>query len=118
MKKSEKSGFTLIETIVALSILGIVVIYLLPAIYINHSKRNDDSNNIKNAYYAQAIIENYKSKHFTGISTELNIPDNLEYIVNVSEVERFKIIEVEIKDGENVLKTKLALPMETGIYTH
>lgn len=114
----KKLAFTLIETIVALSILGIVVIYLLPAIYINHDKKVDKSNSIKNSYYAQAIIENYKSGYFTGINTELNIPDDLEYIVNVSEVDRFKIIEVEIKDGENAFKTKLALPIEKRIYSN
>ena len=88
----KRPAFTLLEAIIALSILAIVVVYLLPAIYINHNKRNDKSNDIKNAYYAQAIMENYKSKHFTGIDTKLNIPEDLEYQVEEEVSGRFTIV--------------------------
>lgn len=114
----KRPAFTLIEAILALSILAIVVVYLLPAIYINYNKRNDKSNDIKNAYYAQAIIENYKSKYFTGIDSEVNIPEDIEYKVEVKESERFIIVEVRIIDEEDEFKTKLALPIEKWIYAN
>ncbi|WP_425538783.1 type II secretion system protein [Microaceticoccus formicicus] len=114
----KRPAFTLLEAIIALSILAIVVVYLLPAIYINHNKRNDKSNDIKNAYYAQAIMENFKSKHFTGIDTKLNIPEDLEYQVEEEVSGRFTIVEVRIIDDEKEFKTKLALPNEKGIYAN
>ncbi len=105
--KNKKSGFTLIETIIALGLLALIAMFLLPAL----SKLNENSKKFKDqakiVYALQAAIEEEKSiidspygskvKNINGYDISIyrqSYSDNLDYIrVNYENFE-LEVIEV------------------------
>lgn len=113
----KRRAFTLIEVIVALSILAIAALYLLPAIYTSNFGKGIDENKMELSLHAQTILENYKSKHFTGAENDFNLPEGIDYELSEIEDGRFIVLHLRVIDDEKEYETKVALPKETCIYT-
>lgn len=91
MKK--KKGFTLIEIIISLSLIGIISLYLLPSIfsvYENSKKIKDDS---KTLFILQEVLEKSKTRKIGEYEDEI---DGINIYTNIrSYNENLKYIEVE-----------------------
>ena len=105
--KNKKSGFTLIETIIALGLLALIAMFLLPAL----SKLNENSKKFKDeakiVYALQAAIEEEKSTLDRSYGLKLvninsydiyidrqSYRENLDYIKAKSEGFELEVIEV------------------------
>lgn len=91
MKK--KKGFTLIEIIISLALIGIISLYLLPSIfsvYENSKKIKDDS---KTLFILQEVLEKSKTRKIGKYEDEI---DGITFYTNVKSYnDKLKYIEVE-----------------------
>ncbi|MDO5717755.1 MAG: type II secretion system protein [Tissierellia bacterium] len=110
-------GFTLIEAVVGLSILGIVVIYMLPVIYNTAGNIKDNQSEIILANQAQMIMENYKSNYFTGEIVEMNLQEDLNYEITEEDKGELIMVSVRVYNESKEFKLELSLPKEKGLYT-
>lgn len=108
-----KKSFNLIEALAALSILSLVSVILLPAIYnsITANSKKDDS--YKMALELQGIVENYKAEHFNNKNHKTY--DNC--LIQEEKSEKYKKVNFTyIKDNKN-LELSLILPNDISRYT-
>lgn len=91
MKK--RKGFTLIEIIISLSLIGIISLYLLPSIfsvYENSEKIKDDS---KTLFILQEVLEKSKTRKIGEYEDEIY---GMTFYTNVKSYnDKLKYIEVE-----------------------
>jgi prepilin-type N-terminal cleavage/methylation domain-containing protein len=107
MLKSEK-GFSLVETICAIAILGIIAVAFLSALATTSTARATNAERTSAKIIAESIIENIKTENYT-LSYEPYIPPEFDdYTANVTATSERngniqKIVVTIFHQGEDVL---------------
>lgn len=105
-----KRSFTLIETLVCISLLGIVVISLLPAIYNGINMNNMDNEKLDGIIIIQGSIEEMKADHFSGKAI-----GNGSGAINMSENKDLITVTFSInEDSDETIS--LSLPKDISMY--
>ncbi len=107
-----KKSFNLIEALAALSILSLVSVILLPAIYnsITANSKKDDS--YKMALELQGIVENYKAEHFNNKPHETYE----DCLITEKISAKYKTVKFTYLKDEKSLEFSLILPTDISRY--
>lgn len=88
-------GFTLIETLLSLSIIGIIVAIFLPNFLSGMSLFTKAKEEAEMIYFAQSIIEEIKSNKAQSIEV-MNLKDSSPYNYKVDKIEQNGVLTITV----------------------
>lgn len=111
--KINKKGFTLIEVLIGLGIVGVITIFTLPTLNSASIIRNKSEDNTKIINYSSNLMENLKKNFYEDIKIDYNLPINekYDYEYNIIENEMTELeLKVWRKTDDYEIKLKVLLP--------
>ncbi|WP_243661673.1 type II secretion system protein [Miniphocaeibacter halophilus] len=115
MKKKENKGFTLLECIVGLAIIGILAAFLLPSLANALSLEIKTDNDKELISYSKHIMESIKSDIYNektiGITNDLKKEFKFEYSINKTEnLNKLKLDVWRVGNEEDIISYEVLLP--------
>lgn len=107
-----KKSFTLIECLVALSLMSLIALALIPSVYnsIVTSKKQDD--NYKIILEMQDVIESYKTEHFNDIEHKTY----KDFLIKEELFDSYKKVNFTYDKDNMDLEVSLLLPNDISRY--
>lgn len=100
--KMKKSGFTLIELIISLSILGIVTITIVPLVNSQYNLFNRQKTKAEMIYTCESIIEKLKAYDNNNVNNIRICEIELSYIFELFNLQ--EKVEIDLEDNSNDIK--------------
>lgn len=107
-----KRSFSLIEVLVSLSIIGIISVFLIPAIYNSLEARDRNNDYYRLLLRSQEIIEGYKAEYFNGIDHVIH--EDCQIIEK--DCGTYMEVEFTVSHEGKEMENKLILPKNIGIF--